>query len=231
MEAQFRSLLNTHFTVSYEDQLAWFLGMKFDWSITSTGIKVHVHQEAFISKLLSRHQLSDCNRSPRATPFKSGFPVDTIPPSTLSSTAQSKITPPYQQLMGVLTWLSISTRPDITAILSLLSEHTHTPAPAHLQYALHVVKDQAFTKSLGLLFSSDTQDSLKAFVQFKDANTGLNILCDANWGPMDTSKPKPTTPPVEQITTITPFNFRIVISSFWCPYCMGLSSPQAYSSK
>ena len=172
--------------------------MKIEWSFTDTGLQVHVHQEAFVSELLSRHNLSECNISPRATPFKSGFPVDCIPPSNLSVTNQAKLTTPYQQLMGDLTWLSISTRPDVTAILSLLSEHTHTPSQAHLTYALHVVKYLASTKSLGLLFSSDSHEPLHSFVHFKDASNTLQVLCDANWGPMDASKPKPTAPPVEQ---------------------------------
>ena len=58
VEMQFRSLLNKHYTVSYEDSLDWFLGMKFEWSQSDSDLKVHVHQEAFILKLLSRHKLS-----------------------------------------------------------------------------------------------------------------------------------------------------------------------------
>ena len=158
----------------------------------NSGLKVHVHQEAFISELLSRHSLSNCNKSPRATPFKSGFPVDCIPPSNLSPIDKAKLTSPYQQLMGDLTWLSISTRPDITAILSLLSEYTHSPSQAHLNSALHVVKYLASTLSLGLLYS---------FVQFKETTSGLKLLCDANWGPMDASKPKENTPQIEQTIT------------------------------
>ena len=106
-----------------------------------------IHQEAFILELLSRHKLSDCNRSPRATPFKSGCPVDTITPSTLSPTAQTTLIYPYLQLMDDLTLLSISTRPDITAVLSLLSEQTHTPSQDHLQYNLHIIKYLASTQS------------------------------------------------------------------------------------
>ena len=160
-------------------------------------LKVHVHQETFISELVSRHRLSDCNKSPRATPFKSGFPVDAIPPSTLPKAAQSTITPPYQQLMGDFTWLSIFTRPDITAILLLLSEHTHKPSKAHLDYALFVVRYLASTATNGLIFSSSVPKPLQAFVQFKDALRDLGLLCDANWGPMDASTPKPHAPPVE----------------------------------
>ena len=152
-------------------------------------------------ELLSRHKLSDCNKTPRATLFKSGFFVDAITPTTLSPLAQTTLTPSYQQLIGDLTWLSISTRPDIVAILSLLSEYTHTPSQAHLQYARHVVKYLASTTSLGLLYSSTFQEPLHTFLQFKDATKGLNVLCDANWGPMDASRPDPTAPQVEQSLT------------------------------
>ena len=127
--------------------------MKFEWSGSGSNFKVHVHQEAFMSELISCHQLSDCNRPPRATPFKSGFPVNAIPPSALSDADHSTFTLPYQQFMGDLTWLGISTQPDITAILLLLSEHAHAPSNAHLNYALYVVQYLASIVSLGLIYS------------------------------------------------------------------------------
>ena len=62
-----------------------------------------------------------------------------------------------------------------------------------------MVKYLASTSSLGLVYSSASHEpSLHSFLQFKDATKGLDVLCDANWGPMDASKPKPTAPPVEQ---------------------------------
>ena len=120
--------------------------------------------------------------------------MDAIPPSTLPDAAQSTITPPYQQLMGDFTWLSISTRPDITAILSLLSEHTHKPSKAHLDYALFVVRYLASTTTVGLIFSSSVPAPLQAFVQNKDAMRDLGLLCDANWSPKDATTPKPRAP-------------------------------------
>ena len=75
--------------------------MKVDWFHTDTGLKVHVYQEAFILELLSRHKLSDCNKSPRATSFKSGFPVDAITPLALLPTTQITLNPPHQQLLVI----------------------------------------------------------------------------------------------------------------------------------
>ena len=61
-----------------------------------------------------------------------------------------------------------------------------------------MVKYLVSTQSLGLLYSSDSHDPLHSFLQFKETTTGLQVLCDANWGLMDASKPNHTAPTVEQ---------------------------------
>ena len=96
-----------------------------------------------------------------------------------------------------LNWLSISTRPDITAVLSLLAVHSHIPTPAHLESAFHVVKYLASTSTPGLYYTSDTTEPFHAFVHFPNSNP-LQAYCDANWGMMDTSVPKPGATPIEQ---------------------------------
>ena len=86
VEQKFCNLLNDVYTVFYEDSLEWFLGMKFEWKETEDSLKCHVHQEAFILDIVDCHNLNDCNKPPRATPFRSGFPVNNIQPSTLPDT-------------------------------------------------------------------------------------------------------------------------------------------------
>ena len=34
VEEEFKRLMNTKYTVSYDNQLEWFLGMKFEWRLT-----------------------------------------------------------------------------------------------------------------------------------------------------------------------------------------------------
>ena len=199
VEERFRTLLNAEYTVSYDESLEWFLGMKFDWHETPDTLKCHVHQEAFILDIVDRHGLTNCNKSTRATPFRSGFPVDNIQPSNLPDNQQQPLTKQFQQLLGDLNWLSISTRPDITAIVSLLSAHSHKPSPAHLDLARHVVKYLASTASFGLYYTSNNTENFHAFVHFpNDEKNALQAYCDANWGPMDASVPKPEDTPVEQ---------------------------------
>ena len=197
VEHEFRKLLDAKYTVSHEDSLEWFLGMKFDWQETTDCLRCHVHQEAFILDIVNRHNLTQCNKSPRATPFRSGFPVDNITPAHLPDAKQTALTKQYQQTIGDLNWLSISTRPDITAIVSLLSAHSHKPTKDHLNSALHVIKYLASTPSIGLYYTSDQSEPFHAFVHFDTQNT-LQAYCDANWGPMDASVPKPGAVPQEQ---------------------------------
>ena len=72
----------------------------------------YVHQEAFILDIAKCYNLTDCNKSTRATPFRSGFPVDNIAPSSLPSNDQYTLLKKYQQISGDLNWLSISTHAD-----------------------------------------------------------------------------------------------------------------------
>ena len=95
--------------------------MKFEWKQTNNDLQCLVHQEAFFVDMVEQYGLTDCNKSPRATPIKTGYPVYSIPPSTLSDEAQQKITKTYQQVMGNLNWLTILTWLDITTIYSILS--------------------------------------------------------------------------------------------------------------
>ena len=127
VELQFQKLLNQKYSVSYDDCLEWLLGIKFTWYETESTLKCHINQEAFILDMVDRHQLSDCNKSTRATPFRSGFTVDSFPPSSLDDATQLPLTKNFQQIIGDLNWLSISTRPDISTIVSLLAAHSHRP--------------------------------------------------------------------------------------------------------
>lgn len=159
--------------MSYEDSIEWFLGMKFSWNKTSDSLKCHVHQEAFVLDMVNRYNLNNYNKSPRATPYRSGFPVDNIAPSTLPLSEQTDLTKRFQQIIGDLNWLSISTRPDITTIISLLSAHSHLPSPAHFDSALHVVKYLALNPFHVLFYSSGNTEPMHAFVHFPPNNRTL----------------------------------------------------------
>ena len=116
--------------------------------------------------------------------------------------------------MGCLNWLSISTRPDITSIVTLLAAHQASPLQGHLNAALHVVQYLASTLDNGISFTFHQKMDLNSFLHYPlptDVPTGLS---DSNWGPVDASKTKPTAKPIER----NPDSFRSVSGSliFYC---------------
>lgn len=173
-----------------------FLGMKFQWKYKPNFLECHVHQEAFSLDLIEQHGLSDCNKSPRSTPFHCGLPIDMIQPSTLPVKKQAPLTKRYQELVGSLNWISISTHPDITATVSLLSEHQACPSEQHMDAAWHVVSYLASTTAYSISLWSQGSRQLESFVNYP-IDQGISALCDANWGPMDASVPKKNADPIE----------------------------------
>ena len=69
--------------------------------------------------------------------------------------------------------------------------------------------------SHGLYFTSDHTEPLHAFTHFP--NTGsqsLSAYCDANWGPLDASIPKPhTTPPEQTMASLRSISGWMVMNS------------------
>lgn len=52
----------------------------------------------------------------------------------------------YQSLVGSLNWLSHTTRPDLSTVVSLLAQHQSNPSQGHMESALYVVQYFSHTK-------------------------------------------------------------------------------------
>ncbi len=102
--------------------------------------------------------------------------MDTIAPLTLPSAEQETLTKIFQQVIGDLNWLSISTRPDIAAIESLLAANSQKPAQAHYDAAEHVLRYLASTSSISLYYTSNDLEDVHAFVHFPpDKSNTLHV--------------------------------------------------------
>ena len=101
--------MNHKYSVTFDDQIECFRGMKFNWKQNDNGVSCHLHQEVFALELIKQQGLLNCNKSATANPFRRGLLFDTIPPSTLPDHIQKPLTKQYQVLMGSLKWLAIST--------------------------------------------------------------------------------------------------------------------------
>jgi hypothetical protein len=126
-----------------------------------------------------------------------------------------------QTIIGCLNWLSISTRPDIATVTSILAKYCKNPSQGHIDSALRVVKYLKGTKTLKLCFSSKHNNTLESFTKFP-LPPGITNLCDSNWGPQDQSKPNDKSIPAE----LDLFKTRSISG-----YITWLNGPVMWSSK
>jgi hypothetical protein len=95
--------------------------------------------------------------------------------------------------VGGLNWLSCSTRPEITATVSLLSRHLMDPSSTHMDSARYVLSWLKGTAEHGLRFTQGGSCT-EGLVNWPDrpVDDPLSLVfTDANWGPQDASRPKP----------------------------------------
>lgn len=164
-------------------------------------VTCRISQEGYAAAIVEEMGLSNANKSPLMTPFRSGLPIDTIPSIDMSAEERAPLTAKMQSWLGMINWLQMCTRPDLATIFSLLATHMHKPSPGHIEAVKHLGKYILSTMDLGLQFSSKPNSTLESFIHFplsdNDPTTpnltpSLNSFCDSNWGPQDASKPTPT---------------------------------------
>ncbi len=96
-------------------------------------------KEAFIDTVLVKSKLDgpECTTCP--TPYRSGYPIDKIPPKDYPPALQAKITHKMQQLTSCLQWLATSTCPDIATATNLVSRYNHCATTGHLDACKRII--------------------------------------------------------------------------------------------
>ena len=199
VETKFETCFAQHVTkVTFSPQVDYFLGIKFDCKRHSKShVTINLSQAAFIENLLIQHKLHTSDVNTVASPYKSGYPVDKIPREPYDESTQKQYTACMQSIIGSLTWISMSTRPDIATITNLLAKYVVNPSQGHVNAAKRVLRYLKGTKKKGLVFTTNSTESLAAYIKFPLDKKPIIALTDANWGPQDQSVPKRTDKPTE----------------------------------
>jgi hypothetical protein len=138
VEQKFQELLSTIGDVDFMGQVSHFLRTEFSWVHHEDGdISVSLTQLSFAENLVDSVKLSPTSSSTFVTPYRLGLSIDSLPPSTLSSSDQDKLRLQYQSIVGSLNWLAHTTWPDLSTVVSLLAQHQSNPSPSHLDAALY----------------------------------------------------------------------------------------------
>ena len=206
-ELWFEQELGKRLTIDFMGELTYYLGVHYDWGLTPDGrLTVHCSQEGHVHRMLEQFDL--VNAHPVRTPFRSGHVIDRNPHDGKPPADKPALVKAYQSLVGGLNWISLSTRPDLTAPVCLLATYLHNPSQGHLDSAKHVLRYVKGTMDWGIRFTQppatpsyddfDPQDCLNALVAWPtdaipriSTVDRLDTYTDSNWGPQDASRPKP----------------------------------------
>ena len=123
------------------------------------------------------------------SPYRSGYPIDSIPDEAYDPQTQYQYTKQLQSIVGSLTWLSMSTRPDLATITNILAKYVRNPSKGHIDAAKRILRYLKGTPDKGITFSLCTQSHIESFLKFPLDPTVITALTDANWGPQDQSRP------------------------------------------
>ncbi len=198
VETLFEEKFGNEVTTTFEGDVSHFLGIAFQSIRHADGhVSTHLSQEASIDSLLDQANLSGPDVAPVPTPYRTGYPVDKIPQLPLDAPTQARYNLKLQKITGSFQWLATSTRPDIATITNLLSQYNHKAQKGHLDAAKRVLRYLKGTKTLGISFHSRRNASLSSFIKFPLSSNTVTPFTDANWGPQDQSKPKPSDPPLD----------------------------------
>jgi hypothetical protein len=190
VEKKFEELLSNVVHADFMGQVSHFWGIEFKWTHHDDGhVTAVLTQESFAESLIESLGFESVSGSTFVTPYRSGFPIDSVPSDDMSSHDRDKLRLQYQSLVGSLNWLAHTTRPDLFTVVSLLAQHQANPSYGHYDSTRYVVKYLVNTKHLGIYFTSRRSNTLESFLHFPIAKSFL-AMSDANWGLQDATSSK-----------------------------------------
>ena len=149
--------LSADFEVKDLGHASYCLGVEFK---QSDG-EVSMGQQGYIQELLQRFDMSDCK--PVATPVDPGTKL-----RKNENPSEDELKLPYRELVGALTYLSVTTRPDIAYSVSRLGQFNNCYGTEHWKAAKRVLRYLKGTIDIGLFYKKKP-GPIQGFV-------------DADWG-------------------------------------------------
>lgn len=157
MISKVERLLSSKFDLKNLGDVKNCLGVEFD---QGNG-RITMHQRRYITEILSRFGMSECK--PVATPAD---PNTKLLKGGEQDSEDAKL--PYRELIGALTYLAMTTRPDIAFVVSQLGQFNNCYREEHWKAAKRVLRYLKGSIQLGLSYEA--------------AHSPIRAYVDADWG-------------------------------------------------
>lgn len=155
-----KASLENNFKIKDLGPITHALGMKIERDRDKHEIKIS--QKQYLISVLTRFGMLECN--PVRTPLEPNVKLS----SAKGETNEEKL--PYQQLIGTLMYLSVTTRPDISFAVSYLSQFNISHTQEHWSAAKRILRYLKGTMDLGLVYSKVENCKLVGYVDADWAN-------------------------------------------------------------
>ncbi|KAJ9481429.1 hypothetical protein VN97_g12048 [Penicillium thymicola] len=171
--------LSKHFNLTDKGPVAEYLGMQVLRRLSPAGGWIALSQKKFIASLLRQYGMQ--NSKPVATPFNEKDPLVPNPSLTPATPAECKL---YQEKVGKVIWLMVTTRADISYTAIQLAKHARNPGIQDEQALKRLFRYLVGTVDLCIWFNRPVSPDLCVSSQ----QLPLHGYCDADYvGPHSTN--------------------------------------------
>src|SRR5258708_32043794 len=146
-----KDLLKSEFKVTDLGDLYWLLGIRIEYRDHDIALS----QSAYIDTILKHFGLYDCN--PVTYPLDKNHQIDKATTTNADNTHSEVNIKLYQQMVGSLMYTVIGTRPDITFMVTHLSQFLTKPTKNHFGAIKHVFRYLKGTCDIKLSFPYSQQ--------------------------------------------------------------------------
>ena len=158
--------LAKHFPLRDLGPTSFLLGIHITRDFEKQTISLSQHQ--YIVDMSDHFGFSTC--SPVSTPMDPGLRLTPEMGATSDEDKAFMLTIPYLSAVGALMYLGLTSRPDISNAVGILSRFSANPGPAHWKAVKHLFRYLQGTKDLKLVYGPDNSGRL--FNTYTDAAHG-----------------------------------------------------------
>lgn len=160
----FKDTMKSQFNMKDLGKISYFLGIQFE----QKGEEIKMNQKRYILKMLERFGMSNCKA--RYTPSELKWESDNNEEDNSKEVVDPK---EYREIVGSLIYAMTCTRPDISWVVSKLSQTLAEPKAEHLVAAKHVLRYLKGTNEYELCFKK-TDEYLNR-IAFSDSDWASSV--------------------------------------------------------
>ena len=157
-----KSMMKDQFKMKDMGPISYFLGIQFE----QTEETITMDQSFYLKNVLYRYQMQDSR--PRKTPCEAN--IDTYRPTDKETIHDDiKCKGSYREIVGSLVYAMTCSRPDLSWVVTKLSQHLENPSAAEWITVKHVLR-----------YIKHTVDYK---ITFRKSKNGLKLIChsDSDW--------------------------------------------------